>query len=81
MVRKASVEDVHHIKEKISRLFPYSILVKEINGYLRFKLGNIVISEVMEKLNESPEEIRKGWGLSSSNLEDVFMEIVGRYKE
>ena len=81
IVRKASTEDVGRIKKTIFKLFPDSVLIKEINGYLRFGLGNIVISEVMKKLNESHEEIRKGWGLSHSNLEDVFMEVVKKYEK
>ena len=79
ITRKASSEDVGKIKGRILKLFPGSILIKEINGYLRFGLGNIVISEVMKKLNLCDEEIRKGWGLSHSNLEDVFMEVVKKY--
>lgn len=35
----------------------------------------------MEKLNESRDEIKKGWGLSSSTLEDVFMEVVRKYEK
>jgi len=47
---------------------------------MRFNLGNIVISEVLVKLAESEnEEITKGWGLTNSNLEDVFLQVVRKF--
>jgi hypothetical protein len=53
--------------------------VKEINGYLRYNLGKVKISEVMEILNSQDEHIRNGWALSNSTLEDVFLAVVTKF--
>lgn len=61
-------------------MFPQAVIDREISGYLRFNIGNIVISEVMASLAKSElEEVRNNWGLTSSNLEDVFLAVVNKF--
>ena len=61
-------------------MFPHCLLDREISGYLRFNLGNIVISQIMRKLGSSDiEDIRNNWGLTNSNLEDVFLAVVNKF--
>ena len=61
-------------------IFPKAKLEREINGYLRYNVGQIVISEAMKELSECGlEELRDNWSLSNSNLEDVFLEVVRKF--
>ena len=41
---------VNAIKKAISAMFPQAVLDREINGFLRFNVGQIVISEAMVAL-------------------------------
>lgn len=68
------------IKNTIVSIFPKAKLEREINGYLRYNVGQIVISEAMKELSECGlEELRDNWSLSNSNLEDVFLEVVRKF--
>jgi hypothetical protein len=44
---------MNEIQNKVMGLFPHAVLERVISGYMRFNLGNVVISEVMVKLTES----------------------------
>lgn len=61
-------------------MFPRAQLVREISGFLRFNLGDVNVSDVLTTLAKSnSQEIRQGWAISNSTLEDVFMKVVEKY--
>lgn len=69
------------IKSKIKEMFPCSVLDREINGYLSFKMEDIVVSQALRKLNNCEvEEISSNWGLTNSSLEDVFLAVVKQFE-
>ena len=70
------------IKTAIKQMFPNSWVDREINGFLRFGLNDVRISNVLTLLHESSiEDIRQNWGLTDSSLEDVFLQVIKIFQD
>ena len=81
MIKEQNAKKVSRLKAAVKKIFPQAELEREINGYFKYNIGDIVISEAMRSLASSDlAELQGNWSLSNSNLEDVFLEVVNRFE-
>lgn len=75
--------DVESLKLKIQSMIPSAVLEDDSAGAVLYKIpldSSEMIPELADWLEENPDSIVTGWGLSQTTLEEVFLKVVRKYQ-
>ncbi|CAK64013.1 unnamed protein product (macronuclear) [Paramecium tetraurelia] len=73
---------INKVKDFIRDILPQSIMISEFNGNLIYQISekSCKVSDIFWQIEKEKEYLQiSDWGISQTNLEDVFMKIVGQF--
>lgn len=79
---KINTGKVERLKSNILRAFPKAVISKEISGMIKLNVTGVQVSEILHQLSslrEADISTNFDWSISSSTLEDVFLEVIIRF--